>query len=363
VTQVPLELWPVVCRLAARTEWPPRSGSDISAFFGFANREKLLPLLMEEEDLPSEIAAAKRRFRALCAFYRKRYELARDAILELQRVLGTDAFLLLKGSDYCHRLYPWPELRPMADVDILIPAAKFPGAMKQLAAAGYPRKYSDFGAAFAPGHYEYSVEVGDVHVEPHRSFAQRVRARIDYVGMWRRREWFDSGGIRAYRLSPVDAILCHAFNLALDEFSSQLIRYVDLFFLLQLYERELPECVARAKTWGIERALFGALHLVSNFFPVLMTANVKAAMDTLLDAPTRRFLVDRVLPDPRMEPSGHVTGRYIQLWRKFSLMDRRWRRLALCVHTAYETTVGSAIEWRIRRSGRFIPPRSTISSQ
>jgi hypothetical protein len=363
VTRVPLELWPVVCRLATRTEWPPRSEADISAFFAFANREKLLPLLMEEKDLPSEIAAAKPRFRALSTFYRKRYELARDAILELQRVLGPDAFLLLKGADYCHRLYPRPELRPMADVDILIPAAEFPAAIKQLAAAGYPRKYSDFGAAFAPGHHEYSVEVGDVHVEPHRSFAQRVRARIDYAGMWRRREWFDSGGIGAHRLSPADAILCHAFNLALDEFSSQLIRYVDLFFLLQLYEGELPECVARAKAWGIERALFGALHLVSNLFPVLMTANVKEAIDSLLDVPTRRFLVDHVLPDPRMEPSGHVTGRYVQLWRKFSLMDRHWRRLALCVHTAYETTVGSAFEWRIRRSGRFIPPRSTIGSQ
>ena len=363
MTQVPLELWPVVCRLAARAEWPPRSEADVSAFFDCANREKVLPLLMAEENLPSEIAAAKPRFRAFCAFYRKRYELARDAILELQRVLGTDAFVLLRGADYCHRLYPRPELRPMVDVDILLPADKFPGAIEQLAAAGYPRKYSDFGAGFAPGHYEYSVEVGNVHVEPHRSFAQRVRAKIDYVGIWRRREWFDSGDIRAYRLSPADAILCHAFSLALDEFSSQLIRYVDLFLLLQLYERELPECVARAKAWGIERALFGALHLASDLFPVLMTANLKAAIDTLLDAPTRRFLVDRVLPDLRTEPSGHVTGRYVQLWRKFSLMDRHWRKLALCVHTTYETTVGSAIEWRIRRSGRFIPPRSTIGSQ
>jgi len=363
VTQVPLELWPVVYRLATGAEWPPRGEAQISAFFDLANREKILPLLMEEPNLPSEITAAKPKFRALCAFYRKRYELARDAILDLQRVLGTDAFLLLKGSDYCHRLYPRPELRPMVDVDILIPAAKFQAAIELLAAAGYPRKYNDFGAGFAPGHHEYSIEIGNVLVEPHRSFGQRVRARIDYAGMWRRREWFDGESIGAYRLSPADAILSHAFTLALDEFSSQLIRYVDLFFLLQLYESELPECVARAKAWGIERALFGALHLVCSLFPVLMTATVKEATGALLDASTRHFLIDRVLPDPKVELSGHVTGRYVQLWRKFSLMDRHWRRLALCFHSAYETTVGSAIEWRIRRSGRFIPPRSTIGSQ
>jgi Uncharacterised nucleotidyltransferase len=363
VTQVPRELWPVVCRLATGAEWPPRSDTGVSEFFLFANREKVLPLLMDDPDLPSEIAAAKPRFRALSALYRKRYELARDAILELQRVLGTDAFLLLKGADYCHRLYTRPELRPMVDVDILIPAAEFPRMVERLAAAGYPRKYSDFGAGFAPGHHEISIEVGSVHVEPHRSFAQRVRAGIDYDGMWQRREWFDADGIAGYRLSPADAILGHAFNLAVDEFSSQLIRYVDLFLLLQRHEDELRECVARAKAWDIERALFGALHLISNLFPGVATARVKEAIDSLLDAPMRRFLVDRVLPDPRSEPSGHVTGRHVQLWRKYSLMDRHWRRLALGVYSAYETAVGSAIEWRIRRSGRFIPPRPTTSSQ
>jgi len=363
VTQVPLELWPVVCRLATGAAWPPRSEASISAFFDFANHQQILPLLMEEPNLPSEIAAAKPKFRALCAFYRKRYELARAAILELQRVLGADAFLILKGSDYCHRLYPRPELRPMVDVDILIPAAQFHAAIERLAAAGYPRKYSDFGAGFAPGHHEYSIEIGNVHVEPHRSFGQRVRARIDYVGMWRRREWFDGESFSGYRLSPADAILCHVFNLALEEFSSKLIRYVDLFLLLQLYESELPECVVRAKNWAIERALFSALHLVCSLFPVLMTATVKAAIDALLDAPTRRFLVDRVLPDPKMEPSGHVMGRNVQLRRKFALMDQHWRKLALCFFSVYETTVGSAIEWRIRRSGGLIPRRFTIRPQ
>jgi hypothetical protein len=363
VSQVPRELWPIVCRLATGTEWPPRSDTDVSAFFDFANRQKLLPLLMEEPDVPSQIAAAKPHFRALSALYCKRYELARSAILELQRVLGTEAFLLLKGADYCHRLYARPELRPMADVDILIPPDRFSQVIARLAAAGYPRKFSDFGAGFAPGHHEISIEVGSVHVEPHRSFAQRVRAGIDYNAMWQRRERFEDKGIGGYRLSPADAILGHAFNLAIDEFSSQLIRYVDFLLLLQRYEDRLHECVAQAKAWQIERALFGALYLISNLFSAAATPAVKEAMDLLLDAPTRRFLADRVLPDPAKEPSGHVTGRHVQLWRKYSLMDRHWRRLALCAYSAYETAVGSAIEWKTRRSGRFVPPRFTPSSR
>jgi len=148
-----------------------------------------------------------------------------------------------------------------------------------------------------------------------------------------------------------------------EEFSSQLIRYVDLFLLLQKYQDELGECVTRAKAWGMERALFGSLQLISNLFPAAATAPVKKAIDSLLDAPIRRFLVARVLPDPTKEPSGHVTGRHVQLWRKYSLIDRHWRRLALGAYSAYETAVGTAIEWRVRRSGRFIPPRPTIGSQ
>lgn len=363
MTEAPKELWPIVWRLATGLDWPPRDKAYVPAFFDYANREKLLPLVMAEGDFPPEILSAKPRFQALRALYRTRYELARDAILELQRVLGTEAFLLLKGSDYCHRLYDRPELRPMADVDILIPAARFQQMIERLTAAGYPRKYSDFGAGFAPGHHEISIEVGSVHVEPHRSFAQRVRAGIDYDGMWQRRERFEADSFSSYRLSPADAILGHAFNLAIDEFSSQLIRYVDFFLLLQRYQGELPECVTRAKAWGIERALFGSLYLISKFFPAAATESVQEAIDSLLDAQTRRFLVDRVLPDPTKEPSGHVTGRHVQLWRKYCLMDRHWRRLALCAYTAYETAVGSAIEWKARRSGRFIPPRPTPSSR
>ena len=114
---------------------------------------------------------------------------------------------------------------------------------------------------------------------------------------------------------------------------------------------------------GHRARLFGSLYLISKFFPAAATRVGPRSYDSLLDAPTRRFLVDRVLPDPTKEPSGHVTGRHVQLWRKYCLMDRHWRRLALCAYTAYETAVGSAIEWKTRRGGRFIPPRPTPSSR
>ena len=351
MTQVPRELWPIVYRLATSGDWPPRSDADVSSFFGFATLERLLPLLMADPDVPAAVAAEKPRFRALVALYEKCYELSRGATLELQRIIGAHAFLFLKGSDYRHRLYAQPRLRLMADIDIYVPAGDFRAVLARLAAAGHPRKYSSHGAAFAPGYHVVSIEIGSVHVEPHRSFAQRVRARIDYDGIWQRREWFERDGIRGYRLSPADAILCHAYYFAKDEFSSPLIFYLDFYLLLQHYENELSCCTARAKAWGIERPLFGALHVTTNLFPSARTKAVEQAMDLLLDAPTRRFLVDRVLPDVATEPSGRVTGRRVQLWRKYFLMDQRWRSVPLLAYHLYQMAIGLLIEWHARRKG------------
>ncbi len=358
MTQVPRELWPIVHRLATSREWPPRGESDVTAFFDYANRQKLLPLLMADADLPPQVIAAKPRYRALDALYRKRFELSREGAQELQRILGADAFLFFKGSDYRHRLYSRPEQRPSADIDVYIPSAQLSAALRKLEAAGYPRKYTGYGAAFSPWYHEISVVIGGVHVELHRSFSQPVRAAIDYDGLWRRRERFERDNIGGFRLSSADAILCHAFSLAKDEFSSELNRFLDFYLLLQSYEGELDSCVTRAKAWQIERPLFGALHLTAKMFPGARTAAVNRAIEALLDHSTRRFLADQVLPDPTTEPSGRVSGRRIQIRRKFALIDRRWRRIAFLAQSFCATAIGSAFEWRVRRNGVFVPPRS-----
>lgn len=359
MTQVPREIWPIVCHLATSCEWPPQADADIAAFFNYAHRERLLSLLIADDDLPQQMIAAKSRFRALDALYRKRYELNRDSVLELLRVLGPDGFVFYKGADYRHRVYDRPEQRPMMDVDLYIPWAQVPAAMQKLLAAGYPRKYT-YWVAFSPQHYELSVVIGGVLIEIHRGFSQRVRAAVDYDGIWQRREWFERDGIAGYRLSPADAILAHAFHLAKDEFSSELVRYVDFYLLLQRHEGELETCVARAKAWQIERPLFGALHIATAMFPSLKTAAVVQAMHALLDRSTRQFLVDHILPDPTTEPSGWVSGRRIQLRRKFGLMDRRWRRAAFVAYFIYEAAASRVFEWRARRSGQKIPPRSMV---
>ena len=360
MTTVPSELWPVVYRLATSREWPPGSEIDINGFFELANRQYLLPLLMADSNLPSVLSEAKPRYRALNALYSRRYELSQAAIGELQRVIGSDSFLFLKGSYYRHRIYARPEFRPMTDIDIFVPKSSRRSFMRQLAAAGYLRKYSGYGAAFSPGCHEVSVVIKGVSIDIHRSYAQPVRNAIDYDALWQRREWFVRDNVCGNRLSPVDAILSHAFNgLAQDEFSTQLCRYVDFYMLLQQHENELNACVALARKWGIERPLFGALHVTSTLFPSARTMVVTDSIDQLLDAKTRRFLISRILPDPSAEHSGHSRGRLLQLLRKFLLIDHAWRRFAFVVYYAYETGVGLISEWIVRQHEQ-LPARHMI---
>ena len=38
----------------------------------------------------------------------------------------------------------------MTDIDVYLPSADMPAALRKLEAAGYPRKYTNYGAAFLP---------------------------------------------------------------------------------------------------------------------------------------------------------------------------------------------------------------------
>ena len=356
-TQAPEELWPVVWGLATGEVWPPQGSDRVDEFFQYANRESLLPLLMMADGLSEPIAACKSRYRPLLALYRRRYELVCAALPEFTRIAGAEAFLFYKGFDFCHRLYARPELRPMSDVDVLVPRSAFDTILAQFAREGIAQKRGAHGASFSPDHHEASVMLGEVHFEIHRSFSQPVRARLDYEGLWNRRERFTVDGISGLRLSGPDALLCQAYELAKDEFSSPLIRYVDLFLLVRGQPDTLSICVERAREWRIERALFGALFLTERLFPSLRHPLLSRAINDLLTARQRAFLADHVLPDPARERSNHGSGRLLQVQRKFMLIDDLWQRLALAGYAAHQELKGSLSEWRARRAGVNIPPR------
>lgn len=334
----------MVSRLAGVT-WPPRDAPEGTRFIQYAERERLFPLLLEESDLPDAVRGVLPQFRALDALHRRKYEVSRVGLVELIRVVGAESFVLLKGSDYRFRLYPKPALRPVADLDFFVPRDEVARVIGLLSDAGYGQVYSSHGAQWSRRFYEYKCTIGDMHVELHRAFMQSVRARVPYEAVWQRREPFDGDGYRAFRLGHDDALLHHAVSMAKDEFSTPLIRYVDMYLFLRHPASDLRACVEAAREWESESALYGALRLTLSLFPELHDSGAEAAMLTLLSNRQRTFLDRRVLPDPRSEPSGHQRGRRVQLWRKFWLMDRGWRRVAFFGNHVWTSAVGYMREW------------------
>ncbi|CAM3109909.1 hypothetical protein SPAN111604_04185 [Sphingomonas antarctica] len=349
---LPDELWPLVWQRASGTPWPPLSDDEAKLFFVTANDHGLLPLLMVAGGLPDSLEAAKSRHRAWAAIYRKRHDLSRAALPRLAEIVGADAFTCYKGSDFQHRLYPDPALRPMSDLDVLVPRERFAELLDRLAAHGHDRKCGAHGAPFSPDHFEASIMFGEVHVELHQSFAQPVRNTIDYAGLMQRRETFVGDGLNLWRFSRADAILAQAFELAKDEFASKLIRHVDFHLLIEGHNDLLPLCVARAKQWQIQRALFGALELHRRLFPSVAGDAVVAAIDTLLTPRGRDRLRAHVLHGL----DGH-RNRAMQVQTKLNLIDSPWRRLALPVVAAWQEAKGRMYERRARRAGMVVPPR------
>ena len=340
--EVPLPVWQAVHAAASGEPWPPSGGAAADLFVAQAAREGLLPLLFEQPQLPDTVKAALPRHAAQAALARARTALLLRALATLFGLLRDEPFVLLKGADYATRLYPRPELRPMQDLDLLVPRQRLEAVCARLSAAGLRPREPRTAARAASSYYERAFSLGEVIVEVHQSFLQRSRARIDYEAVWRRRVPRPADGLGTARLDDADAVAYHALSLAKDEFTVPLVRYVDLWLMLR-GRPELAEAAAlRAGEWGTRRALFGALHQAARLLPDLADARTQETARAMAGPLARRFLAAAVLPPlPEQGRAGVVTRRR-QLWRKFWLIDAPWRRLGFAAEHALALLRGLA---------------------
>jgi len=241
--------------------------------------------------------------------------------------------MLIKGSDYARRLYPDAVLRPMQDIDILVPANRMDAVCERLLAAGL-RAQPSFGASRDPAHHERVFFHGRILVEVHQSFIQRPRNRVDYEGLWQRAVPLEIDGRSVLRLDDVDALVYHTLSMGIDQFNVRLIRYVDLWLLLARRPGMAMAAAERAREWHTARALYGALSLACRLFPEFANADVQAAMTAALPASTRRFMERWVLPGAAEMRKGGAPRRGVQLWRKACLMDSTGHALAFALSHA-----------------------------
>jgi hypothetical protein len=316
---LPPPLWRLVHRAAGGARWPPESAAEADAFLAAAAREGVLGLAFEAAGLPAPVQDACARQRAWPALLARRAEILLEGLAALRRVLGGEPIVLLKGADYARRLYPRPALRPMQDLDVLVPASRVDAVSQRLLAGGAAARIPRVAAARVPSHYERGFLLGEVLVEVHARFLPRARERVDYAAVWSRRIATDVPS--TFRLDDTDALAYHALSLAKDELTAPLIRWVDLWLLLQAGPARLGAAADRAREWGTRRALYGALRQAGRLFPELETPALLAVRDGLLSGRARGFLDRYVLPPAAEQGREGVVTRPRQLWRKLWLLD------------------------------------------
>src|SRR5215831_16383630 len=222
----PQSLWATVHRLAVGEAWPPSTDSAADRLVRAAAQESLLPLLFEHAPPPAVVRGALDRARAWQRVFSRRADVLDRAIVRVGELLRGEPFLFLKGADYRNRLYARTWLRPMQDIDVLVPAGRVDTVVGRLRDIGRPQLFPGGAVARLASYHERVFDLGEVRVESHHSFIQRIRYRVDYEGVWNRRASLSAGTLAGERLGDADALLYHAISLANDEFAAPLVRFV-----------------------------------------------------------------------------------------------------------------------------------------
>jgi hypothetical protein len=267
---------------------------------------------------------------------------ALDQILERFEQAGIPT-ILYKGAAYVEQIYPEPALRPMSDVDLIVPGSRAAEATACLEELGY-RVGLPLGTFGMP--YESSLTppqhwpAVDLHVHVSRARQTRIRAEELFERSVPRR----AGPGRL--LGPVESLLLHALHQVVPtQLLGSLQTFVDLRELLLQARPEWPEALRQARRWGLATVLATALAALDDATPGFLVAEerlrlpVGAAM--LLRLRERwRITEERPPVDYRLR---HIV--------KLGLVDRWSDRIGLAASLTGEA-LARVSSWRsARRSG------------
>jgi hypothetical protein len=217
-------------------------------------------------------------------------------ILTLYGDLDIDV-LLLKGAAVAHLAYPQPALRPMRDLDLLVPGAEAGRAQAALATVGFSRSPSPMHG-LDPRHHHLAavsrVEAGvSVSVEVHRGLILRNgrRATVGFDDLVSRAQAVSGLGVPARTLGPED-LLWHVYRHAFNAVTREPLRLIAVADCVSLVERGID-----GLDWDRMRREYPA---VLRMLPVLQTVaplqdvviarlGLPATRASALDRPVRPF--------------------------------------------------------------------------
>ena len=236
----------------------------------------------------------------------------------------------LKGAFLIEHIYHNPGVRPMGDMDLLVPADSLEKAASLLAAQGYlaPKPLDTDVVVEAVHHLPLACKSGAVGaVEIHWNLTPPNLPYTVAVGeFWERCVPAPAPGSRLLALCPEDLLLHLCMHAAyMHEFSGSLRPFCDIAATIRHYADALawPAVIERAQRWHWARGAYLALRLSQDWIAAAVPPQVLDALqpkdfDEALCAAAREQVFNALADLPDSVPSTPFTA----LWKRKGAGER-----------------------------------------
>jgi len=174
--------------------------------------------------------------------------------------------IVLKGAFLAEAVYGDIALRPMCDIDLMVPKDDLSKAQTILIAnGGVLQQRGDIELFRVERHHHVApVVVGNLFVELHWTITPFTGpVEIDAVGLWARARPATVAGVQLTALSPEDLLLHLCLHFGRDNRLTGLRSFCDIAQTISHYRREMDwqQVVRLAHEWGATRHVGLELHL------------------------------------------------------------------------------------------------------
>ncbi len=325
---------------------PDRDGPALGALAAAHRMTPLVVRALRAVDRVDRLGEAAGPAERLAAAVRAEAQVTVPTLLELAvaplRAAGVEP-VVLKGPGVAER-YPEVGLRPMDDLDLLVPRARRARAVRALEDAGWQVRRRSGRDRYDTVLRHPSLPV--MPLELHhglQAFYERATT-IDAGALWERRRAAEVAGAACWRPAPEDELVLLAAHAAKPyHVFLRLIWGVDLAVTAWQLDRssavDWTLVWRRAAAWRCRTALAVGLLVADR-----LGAGTKQRVPPSVLAevpPWAHRVIDQVLSDewvygPRQGSTFHL---------RFAFVDGWWRRLMLAAGAPYQMTWGERLAW------------------
>ncbi len=187
----------------------------------------------------------------------------------------------LKGAYLAEAVYDNIGLRSMGDVDLLVMKDDLLRVEQELLALGGVPENCNRVIAQDNHHFGYKLLKSGLRVEIHWTLVNSNHPfRIDIEGLWNRARPITLAQVPAWALSPEDLLLHLCLHTAVHTYDMRIRMLCDIGEVVRRYRTELDWQVigARARQWGIVRAVYVILSLAQELLEVAAPADWLASL-------------------------------------------------------------------------------------